>query len=138
MKDVTVLVLGRYPTINKPSWNPPNWIFGPVWTALYTAIGYASWRVWQSGGGLVPLCLYATQLGLNFMWTPLFFKMHNLKAATIDISVLLGVLGLTIMEFNKVDGVAAKLMVPYLMWTSFATVLTWNIYLNNSNGRKND
>lgn len=130
----------RYPTIVKPSWNPPNWIFGPVWTALYTAIGYASWRVWQSGVGLfsLPLGLYGLQLALNFMWTPLFFKMHNLKAASVDISVLLGVLGFTLYEFNKVDKVATTLMVPYLMWTSFAAVLTWNIYLNNSHGQKSD
>jgi len=72
------------------------------------------------------------------MWTPLFFKMHNLKAASLDISVLLGVLGFTMMEFYKVDTIAATCMVPYLMWTSFAAVLTWNIYLNNSNGEKSD
>jgi len=72
------------------------------------------------------------------MWTPLFFKMHNLKAASVDISVLLGVLGFTLYEFNKVDKVATTLMVPYLMWTSFAAVLTWNIYLNNSHGQKSD
>lgn len=120
-----------YPSIKKPSWNPPNWIFGPVWTVLYTLMGYASWRVYTLGGGAVPLALYASQLVLNFAWSPLFFKIHNLKAATIDISTLVGVLVWTIIEFNKVDPLAATLMFPYLGWSSFATALTWNIFLNN-------
>lgn len=121
----------RYPTLKKPSWNPPNYLFGPVWTVLYAAMGYASWRVWALGGGPVPLGLYAAQLAMNLAWSPLFFKAHNLKAATIDITALVGVLGATIYSFAQVDPLAAQLMLPYLGWTSFATALTWNIYLNN-------
>lgn len=120
-----------YPTLKKPSWNPPNYLFGPVWTVLYTLMGFASWRVWRAGGGPLPLSLYAAQLVLNFLWSPLFFKVHNLKAATIDITALVGLIAATIYEFNKVDPVAAQLMLPYLGWGSFATALTWNIFLNN-------
>ncbi|KAL4534980.1 hypothetical protein Ndes2526B_g05897 [Nannochloris sp. 'desiccata'] len=127
-----------YPTIKKPSWNPPNWIFGPVWTCLYATIGYASWRVFQAGGGPLPLGLYATQLALNFIWTPLFFKAHNLKAASYEITALLGTIVATIMAFNKVDETAALLMLPYLGWTTFATCLTWNIHLNNPDQPKKE
>ena len=94
-------------------------------------MGVASWRVLQAGGGPLPLGLYAAQLTLNFMWSPLFFKAHNLQAASYDITALLGVLAATIFEFNKVDPLAAKLMLPLMGWTSFAAALTWNIYLNN-------
>lgn len=124
-------ILFRYPTIKKPSWNPPNWIFGPVWSVLYTLMGYASWRVWKAGGGALPLSLYAGQLVLNFMWSPLFFKVHDLRAASADITALIGLLAATILEFSKVDKLAAQLLLPYLGWTTFAAALTWNIYLNN-------
>lgn len=106
-------------------------MFGPVWSVLYSTIGYASWRVWQAGGGPVPLGLYGAQLLLNFAWSPIFFKKHDLKLASYEITALLGMVGATIYEFNKVDPLAAKLMLPYLAWTSFATALTWNIHLNN-------
>ncbi|PSC76292.1 translocator -like [Micractinium conductrix] len=125
-----------YPTLKKPSWQPPNWIFGPVWTVLYAAMGVAAHRVWQAGGGPLPLGLYAAQLALNFAWSPLFFKTHNLKAATIDITALVGVLGATIYEFSKVDTLAAQLLIPYLGWVSFATALTINIWQNNPEAPK--
>lgn len=112
-----------YPTIKKPSWTPPPWLFGPAWTVLYTCMGVASWRVWRAGGGPIPLGLYAAQLALNFAWSPLFFKRHALGAAAVDITVLLGVLVTTILEFKAVDATAAALMVPYLGWTCFATAL---------------
>jgi len=86
-------------------------------------MGVASWRVWRAGGGPVPLGLYAAQLALNFAWSPLFFKRHALGAAAVDITVLLGVLVTTILEFKAVDATAAALMLPYLGWTCFATAL---------------
>ena len=94
-------------------------------------MGYASWRVLQASGGALPLGLYATQLALNFIWTPLFFKAHNLKAASYEITALWGTLVATILAFNKVDETAAALLLPYLAWTTFASALTWNIHLNN-------
>ena len=118
--------------------NPPNWVFGPVWTTLYTAMGYASWRVLQAGGGPLPLGLYAGQLAMNFIWSPLFFKAHNLKLASYEITALAGVICATIYEFSKVDTLAAQLLLPYLGWSSFATALTWNIYLNNPEVRPLD
>ncbi|KAL4431592.1 hypothetical protein ABPG77_001434 [Micractinium sp. CCAP 211/92] len=120
-----------YSKLKKPSWTPPSWLFGPVWTVLYAAMGVASHRVWAAGGGPLPLGLYAAQLVLNLAWTPLFFKAHNLKAATVDITALVGVLGATIYEFSKVDTLAAQLLIPYLGWVSFATALTINIMQNN-------
>lgn len=127
-----------FPKLKKPSWNPPNWLFGPVWTVLYCAMGVAAHRVWKAGGGPLPLGLYAAQLVLNLAWSPLFFRAHNLKAASAEITALLGVLGATIWEFSKVDALAAQLMLPYLGWVSFATALTWNIYLNNPEVPKPD
>lgn len=122
----------RYPTIKKPSWNPPNWIFGPVWTALYSMMGVAAWRVFKSQGlQSVALGLYALQLGMNFLWTPLFFKQHNLKLASYDITALIGVLTMTIWKFHEVDSVASYLLVPYLGWTGFAACLTWWIHVHN-------
>lgn len=120
-----------YPTIKKPSWTPPPAVFPVAWTALYTAMGVAAHRVWAAGGGPLPLGLYGAQLALNFAWSPLFFKKHDLKAATIDITALGGVLAATIYQFNKVDKLAGQLMIPYLGWIGFATALTWNIWLNN-------
>ena len=76
----------RYKHLKKPSWQPPNWLFGPVWTALYAMMGVASWLVWQNAGGAVPLSLYAVQLALNLAWTPLFFKEHQLTYALADIT----------------------------------------------------
>ncbi|GAB4823348.1 hypothetical protein N2152v2_010394 [Parachlorella kessleri] len=123
---------GWYKKVRKPKWNPPNWVFGPVWTVLYSAMGVASWRVWQAGGGQLPLTLYGIQLALNFLWSPLFFKKHDLNLASLDITVLLGVLAATIVEFNKVDPFAAQLLLPYLGWTTFATALTYWIGLHNT------
>lgn len=125
-------IKGWYKTLKKPSWNPPDWLFGPVWSVMYCAMGLAAHRVYLAGGGPLPLTLYAAQLALNFAWSPIFFKAHNLKGASLDITALLGVLGATIYEFSKVDTVAAQMMLPYLGWVSFASALTWNIYLNNS------
>lgn len=124
-------IKGWYKTIKKPSWNPPNWIFGPTWTALYTMMGVASWRVWRAGGGPVPLGLYATQLALNLAWSPTFFKLHSPKAAALDITALLGVLAATIVKFDAVDRTAAALMLPYAAWSAFATALTYEIWRLN-------
>lgn len=124
-------IKGWYKTLKKPSWNPPNWLFGPMWTVLYATMGYAAHRVWQAGGGPLPLALYGIQLGLNFAWSPLFFNIKDLRLASMEITALVGMVAATIWEFSKVDTLATQLMLPYLGWTSFAAALTWNIYLNN-------
>jgi len=146
-----------YPTIRKPAWyvglnflrresllltdtpspelalrTPPNWLFGPVWTALYGMMGFASHRVaGMVGWTSKPLQLYALNLALNFLWSPLFFKWHRLGAAAFDITALLGVLYATIVEFSRVDVLSGQLLLPYLGWSCYATALTYNIWLNN-------
>lgn len=128
-KDVTEW----FPTIKKPSWQPPNWLFGPVWTVLYTMMGIASHRIYEQAGLFSkPMALYAIQLVLNLAWSPLFFKFHTLGVASLDITALVGFLGATIVEFDKYDPVASRLMIPYLGWSCFATALTYNIWFNNT------
>lgn len=125
-----------YKTINKPSWTPPNFLFGPVWTALYTAMGVASYLVWRQGGWAsqsVPLTVYAVQLLLNFMWTPLFFKLHKLDWATYDILGMWVMIVATIFQFKGVIGnLAVVLLGPYLLWVSYASALTIWIWRNNT------
>lgn len=83
---VEVGMVSRYKTLKKPSWSPPNWLFGPVWTVLYGAMGYASWLVWKNGAGALPLGLYALQAVLNYAWSPIFFGAHDITFALADIS----------------------------------------------------
>ena len=117
-----------YSSLSRPGWTPPSWVFGPVWTALYVMMGYASYRVWRAGGSMR---LYAVQLILNFAWSLIFFKAHNLGLATVDILALLGVLTATTIQFWRVDPVAGALMLPYLAWTSYATALNISMYARN-------
>ncbi|KAF8057122.1 LanC-like protein 3 [Scenedesmus sp. PABB004] len=130
-------VKGWYTTIRKPSWTPPNWLFGPVWTALYTMMGLASWLVWRHGGleaQALPLAAYAVQLALNLAWTPLFFKAHALGAASADIAALwAGIVG-TARLFAPVIGRGATLALlgPYLAWVSYASALTFWIWRHNA------
>lgn len=124
-------ITGWYKDVKKPSWNPPNWLFGPVWTVLYTAMGVASWLVWKNGGGPVPLTLYGIQLAMNLAWSPIFFKLHSPGWAAVDITALLGVLTATIVKFHEVSPVAGNLLLPYAAWSAFATALTYNIWYNN-------
>ncbi|CAL8463207.1 g2741 [Coccomyxa elongata] len=128
-------VKGWYKTLKKPDWNPPDWLFGPVWSALYTAMGVASWEVWRKGGGMVPLALYAVQLAMNLAWSPLFFMKHEIGWALADITALLGVLSATIVSFHEVSPTAAYLLVPYFGWSLFAAGLTLSIYKKNPRHR---
>lgn len=120
-----------YQSLEKPGWQPPSYIFGPVWTVLYVLMGVAAWRVWKAGGRTEPMTLYALQLGLNVAWSFLFFRARNLKWAVLDILALLSVLVATTTSFYRVDKVAGYLMMPYLAWVTFATVLTLSIYTKN-------
>ncbi|KAF6235939.1 TspO/MBR-related protein [Scenedesmus sp. NREL 46B-D3] len=124
-----------YRGINKPSWTPPNWLFGPVWTALYCMMGLASYLVWRQGGferQAVPLAVYGVQLVLNFLWTPLFFKVHRLDLASLDIAGMWVAIVATIRQFRPVIGdLALLLLVPYLVWVSYASALTFWIWRHN-------
>lgn len=121
-----------YQRIRKPKWNPPNWVFGPAWTTLYTAMGVASWLVYTKGTGpqrTPALVLYGAQLFLNLIWNPLMFKGHKLDVALADSVAMLGVATAATVAMTKSHKPEAilPLMVPYLAWVAFATTLTGEI-----------
>ncbi len=125
-----------YPTLIKPIFNPPNWIFAPVWTSLYIMMGVAGGLVWNKLDGNETLVkkaflFFIIQLALNALWTLIFFKLHNLLLASIEVVLLLLMIFETYTQFKKIDKIAGLLLIPYLAWVSFATILTISIwYLN--------
>lgn len=124
-----------YAALKKPSWNPPGWIFGPVWTALYTMMAVAAWLVWQRGGFAAqrrPLGFFLAQLALNALWTPLFFGLHQPGIAFAEIVLLWLAIAGTLVAFHPVSGVAALLLAPYLAWVSFAAVLNFALWRLNA------
>ena len=123
-----------YASLRKPAWNPPHWIFGPVWTALYTMMALAAWLVWRRGGlasQRMPLVLFLIQLALNAAWTPLFFGLHWIAFALGEIILLWVAIMATIRAFARVNRVATGLMLPYLAWVTFATVLNFELWRLN-------
>jgi tryptophan-rich sensory protein len=116
---------GWYQTLAKPSWNPPDAVFGPVWTLLFAAQAIAAWRVWRAGGAYArgALTLFGVQLALNLGWSVVFFALQQPTAALVEIVVLLVAIVATTVAFARHDRVAAWLFVPYLAWVAFATVL---------------
>ncbi len=124
-----------YATLKKPAWNPPGWVFGPVWSALYTMMAVAVWLVWRQGGFARqsrPLGLFLAQLVLNAAWTPLFFGLHRPGLAFAEILLLWLAIAWTITAFWPVHRVAAWLLVPYLAWVSFAAVLNGTLWRLNA------
>ncbi len=123
-----------YAELVRPAWAPPAWLFGPVWSALYVAMGLAAWRVWRLRGlaeAKLPLALFVAQLGVNALWTWLFFAWREGGLAFAEILLLWGLLFATIVQFWRIDKPAAGLLVPYLLWVSFATVLNWAVWRLN-------
>jgi translocator protein len=123
-----------YGALTKPAWNPPGWLFGPVWTALYTMMAVAAWLVWRQGGWArqrSPLLLFLTQLTLNALWTPLFFGAHWLGVAFADIVLLWLAIAATLASFRRVNRLAAWLLAPYLAWVGFAAVLNFTLWRMN-------
>lgn len=116
-----------YPTLVRPSFAPPSWVFGPVWTALYVMMGVASWLVWRRGLTRPEvrraLVLYSVQLGFNLAWSLVFFGLRRPFAALIDIVVLFALIAITTLRFVVVSRPAALLLLPYLAWVGFATAL---------------
>ncbi|KAG7472582.1 hypothetical protein MATL_G00110200 [Megalops atlanticus] len=130
-----------YPTLNKPSWRPPNAAFPVVWTALYTGMGYASYLVWKELGGfteeaLVPFGLYGLQLALNWAWTPIFFGAHKIKLALFEIVLLTGTVAATMVSWYPISRTATLLMAPYLSWLCLATSLNYRIWRDNPESKK--
>ncbi|MBP6417685.1 MAG: tryptophan-rich sensory protein, partial [Chitinophagaceae bacterium] len=125
-----------YQTINKPSWNPPGWIFAPVWKTLYVMMGIALFLVWKSNAreGLKKNAntFFAIQLILNFFWSFIFFDQQQPGWALVEIIIMWIAILLTIFAFAKVNKTAAWLLVPYISWVSFATILNYTIWKLNS------
>jgi translocator protein len=123
-----------YPTLNKPSWNPPSWLFGPVWTTLYLMMAIAAWLVWRRRGIVdtgSALRLFALQLVLNAVWSPLFFGLRNPLAGLLDIVPLWAAILATLISFWKICPGAGSLLVPYWLWVSFAMVLNFALWKMN-------
>jgi translocator protein len=124
-----------YTTLNKPPFNPPNWLFAPVWTLLYAMMGVAAGIVWsrakESMGVKLALGLFVGQLLLNSLWSVLFFGLRNPTAALVEIVVLWVAILLSINRFYLISKAAAWLLVPYLIWVSFAALLNASIVILN-------
>ncbi|MGF1626424.1 MAG: TspO/MBR family protein [Alphaproteobacteria bacterium] len=123
-----------YPTLRKPSYNPPDWVFGPVWTVLYVMMAVAAWRVWRRTGlvgGRVALGLYAGQLALNLGWSLLFFGARQVGLALAEIVLLFIAILATAIVFSRIDRLAAALLLPYLLWVAFAALLNAAIWSLN-------
>jgi benzodiazapine receptor len=123
-----------YPSLVKPPFTPPDWLFGPVWTVLYLMMGVALWWVWRRQGEVpvrAALTLFAVQLTLNALWSVLFFGLQAPGAALVDILLLWVAIGLTIRAFREVSVRAAVFMLPYWAWVTFATALNASIWMLN-------
>lgn len=115
----------------KPAFNPPGWLFAPVWSALYLMIAVAGWRMWEAHRASSAMVIWAVALALNFLWSPVFFGMQNPGAALAVILPLLALIYTFIAKAWRLDRVSAWLFVPYAAWVSFATVLNGAIWRLN-------
>lgn len=124
-----------YVSLAKPSFNPPNQVFAPVWTGLYIITGISAYLVWQKRHQVRNLsrtiAIYLIQLLLNLMWSFIFFYAHQIGVALFEIIILLVVVIVNARMFYKIDRLAGLLFIPYILWVSFATVLTYNIFILN-------
>lgn len=125
-----------YITIEKPEWNPPNWLFGTVWSFLYTLMGIALYLVWNDKNislvqKQIGISVFMVQLVLNFLWSFVFFKWHAMGWALTEMIFLWLAIVITIVLFYKIRKLAAYILIPYLAWVSFATFLTFTIWQLN-------
>ncbi|MBL8816573.1 MAG: tryptophan-rich sensory protein [Planctomyces sp.] len=126
---------GWYQTIVKPTWNPPSWLFAPVWTTLFVMMGISAWLIWRPAGFMGaprPLALFATQLALNVAWSWIFFGMHQIGWAFFEIVILWLAIAATMVAFFRHSKPAGWLLVPYLGWVSFASVLNFTLWQLNA------
>ena len=127
---------GWYKTLVRPSIAPPDWLFGPVWSLLYALMAIAAWRVGLAASSPMrnlALGLFVTQLAFNFAWSLIFFRWHAIGAAFIEVAALWSLIAASILAFSHVDQIAAWMMVPYLAWVSFASLLNFAFWrLNRS------
>ena len=123
-----------YAALNKPWFNPPNWVFGPVWTVLYCLMGIAAWLAWRKGAGAalaLPMALFAAQLVLNAAWTPLFFGLQRPDLALANIIVLWFLIAATGAAFWPLSRAGALLLLPYWLWVGFAMILNASLWWLN-------
>jgi tryptophan-rich sensory protein len=127
-------IQGWYAGLNKPSFNPPNWIFGPMWTFLYFLMGISFYLIWKlpaSKERSTAIQLFITQFVFNFCWSIIFFSMHQIGWAFLEIIAMWVFILLTILQFRKLSIPAAVLLIPYLLWVSFASILNGSIWQLN-------
>lgn len=120
-----------YAALDKPSWNPPGWIFGPVWSLLYLMMAVAAWLVWRRIGWQRALWLYFIQLALNAAWTPIFFGAHDLAWALVEIVFMWVAILITMFSFFHASKLAGWMLAPYLVWVTFAAFLNFTLWRMN-------
>ncbi|NLP05005.1 tryptophan-rich sensory protein [Candidatus Fermentibacteria bacterium] len=123
-----------YAGLAKPSWNPPGWVFGPVWIVLYILMAAAAWLVWRKAGfrgAALPLLLYLLQLVLNAAWSWFFFDEHRIGMALADIVALLALIVIVALLFRRILPLAGWFMVPYISWVAFAALLNFTLWKLN-------
>ena len=122
--------------LHKPVWNPPNWLFAPVWTTLYLLMGISFYLIWKAKADLDAkrwaVIIFIVQFALNFAWSYIFFKDHQMGWAFVDIIVLWLAIICTIVAFSRINSIAAWLLIPYVCWVSFAAILNYTIWQMNS------
>jgi len=134
--------IGAFATINykepwyslliKPSFNPPDWVFGPIWTTLYLLMTIAIWKVWQSNFRNINIVyIYFIHLFFNTMWSIVFFVFHNILLALFVLIILIGLISYLMMQYRKINLISFYLMIPYLVWCIFASVLNFSILIIN-------
>jgi len=120
-----------YENLNKPTFNPPPWVFGPVWSVLYVLIAIAGWRIWRTAPKSGAMALWIAQMILNWLWSPAFFGAHAPALALVIIVAMLASIALFMARTWKLDRWSAGLFVPYALWVAFATTLNASIVLLN-------
>ena len=125
---------GWYENLNKPSWQPPNWLFPIVWTPMYIIMAISGWMLWRDAGpgeATIPLIIYFTHLVFNFAWSAIFFGMKRIGFAMFEIIFLWGTLVGIIVTFYPISPTAAYMMLPYLAWATFAGYLNYVVWQMN-------
>jgi len=123
-----------YQTLNKPNFNPPDWVFGPVWTTLYILMGVSIWLIWKKETSkirTISMIIFWVQLFFNIFWTYLFFGIQRIDLGLFEIFFLIFLILINIIYFYKIDKIASYLLVPYVLWVSYASILNYKIWVLN-------
>jgi translocator protein len=124
-----------FETLLKPTWNPPGYLFGPVWSILYLLMGISFWLIWKANISdtikIRAASIFVLQLIFNFCWSLLFFKYHSPFYALIDIVLMIVSITITMFTFSSINRKAVYLLIPYILWVSFAALLNFNIWILN-------